>query len=198
MKLYFAPGTCALSPHIVLAELGLPYETARVDLKTHQTADGQDYYTINPKGYVPALEVDGEILTEGPAIVQYLADQKPEAGLVPPVGTLGRARVHEWLTYIGTEIHKNFKPFFANGSDEAKAAAKEVLTKRFAYADERLKGRDFLTGDKLSAADPYLFVVGTWAEKVGLPLGDDLKSFIERMKARAGVQKAMKEQGLLG
>jgi glutathione S-transferase len=198
MKLYFAPGTCALSPHIVLCELGLPYETERVDLKSHQTAAGQDYYAINAKGYVPALETEGVLLTEGPAIVQYLADQKPDAGLLPPAGSIARAQVQGWLTYIGTEIHKNFKPFFANGSDEAKAASQEILSRRFAYADAELAKHDYLTGDTLSVADPYLFVTSLWAGKVGIPLGANLQAFVQRMQARPAVQKAMQEEGLLG
>lgn len=197
MKLYYSPGACSLSPHIVLNELDLPYELERVDLKTHTTSDGTDYYLINPKGYVPALELDGELLTEGPAIVQYLADKKPEAGLIPPAGTLERARVHEWLTYIGTEIHKRFGPLITNGSEDAQAQAREQLAGRFAYAAQKLANRDYLLGSHLTVADCYLFVVSTWAEKTGVPIGDNLRAFIRRMSARPAVHRALQEEGLV-
>ena len=161
MKLYYSPGACSLSPHIVLCELGLAHELEKVDLRSHTTADGGDYYAINPKGYVPALRLDdGQLLTEGPAIVQYLADLKPAAGLLPPAGTLERARVQEWLAFIGTEIHKNFSPLFRpDTSADWKAAARATLERRLAFVDQALTGRDYLLGSLFSVADAYLFTV---------------------------------------
>lgn len=167
MKLYYTPGVCAMSPHIVLCELGLPHELVKVDLATHLTDDGRDYTAINPKGYVPALELDdGQLLTEGPAIVQYLADLKPAAGPLPPAGTIERARVQEWLTFIGTELHKSFSPLFnPNASADWKAAALAAIERRFGYVDKMLAGREYLTGANFCVADAYLFY-GRWLDAV--------------------------------
>jgi glutathione S-transferase len=201
MKLYYAPGVCSLSPHIVLCELGLPHELVKVDLATHQTGDGRDYTALNPKGYVPALQLDdGQLLTEGPAIVQYLADQKPSAGLLPPAGTLERARVQEWLTFIGTELHKNFSPLFnPAASADWKAAALANIKRRFTYVETALSGRDYLTGANFCVADAYLFTVVGWTrfQKIDLAPWPTLAAFHQRVMARPAVQAAMREEGLI-
>jgi len=201
MKLYYSPGACSLSPHIVLCELALPYELVKVDLATHLTADGQDYTAINAKGYVPALQLDdGQLLTEGPAIVQYLADQKPAAGLLPPAGTLGRARVQEWLTFIGTELHKNFGALFSPAtSADWKAAALANIERRFTFADKALTGLDYLTGANFCVADAYLFTVVNWSGfvKIGLARLPALAAFHQRVRGRPAVQTALREEGLL-
>lgn len=200
MKLYYSPGACSLSPHIVLCELGLPHEVERVDLKTHVTAGGADYYGINPKGYVPALALDdGQILTEGPAIVQYLADRKPEAGLLPPAGSLERARVQEWLTFIGTEIHKNFSPLFKPGiSADWKGAVLANIERRFGFINDSLVGRDYLTGERFCVADAYLFTVGRWARpmKIDLAPWPNLSAYLTRVEERPAVQEAMGAEGM--
>lgn len=201
MKLFNSPGACSLSPHIVLCELGLPHELVKVNLATHQTEDGRDFTTINPKGYVPALQLDnGELLTEGPAIIQYLADLKPEAGLLPPAGTLARVRVQEWLTFIGTELHKNFTPLFkATASADWKAAATSNIERRLAYLDEILAERDYLTGDSFCIADAYLFTVINWTFflKMSLAAWPALVDYHQRIAARPAVQTAMRAEGLL-
>jgi glutathione S-transferase len=201
VKLYFSPGACSLSPHIVLCELGLPHDTERVDLKTHVTESGADFYAINPKGYVPALALDdGQLLTEGPAIVQYLADRKPEAGLLPPAGTLERARVQEWLTFIGTELHKNFSALFdPQVSSDWKAAAKAKIEKRLAFVDQALSGRDYLTGADFCVADAYLFTVLNWAFflKMDMTSLPSVAAFHQRVAARPAVVAAMTAEGLL-
>lgn len=200
MKLYYSPGACSLSPHIVLCELGLPHQLVRVDLKTH-TVDGTDFYQINPKGYVPALQLDdGQLLTEGPAITQYLADQKPEAGLLPPAGTLARARVQEWLTYIGTELHKSFVPLFrADSTDEAKQAARAYLAKRLDLVEATLARHAYLTGERFSIADAYLFVVLNWTAFTGIDLAPwpAIGAFRQRVAERPAVRQAMQAEGLL-
>ena len=201
MKLYYATGACSLSPHIVLSELGLPYELVRAGLSTHLTANGQDYTAINPKGYVPAVQLDdGQLLTEGPAIVQYLADQKPSAGLLPPAGTIERARVQEWLTFIGTELHKNFSPLFnPNASADWKAAALANIERRFGFVEKALAGRDYLTGANFCVADAYLFTVVNWTKfvKIDLASWPTLAAFHQRVMARPAVQVALREEGLI-
>lgn len=201
MKLYYAPGACSLSPHIVLAELGLPYELIKVDLASHQTADGQDFSAINAKGYVPALQLDDkQLLTEGPAIVQYLADLKPAAGLLPPAGTLERARVQEWLTFIGSELHKNFSPLFnPAASADWKAAGRANIVRRFAFVEQALIGRDYLTGADFCVADAYLFTVINWTriQQIDLAPWPALAAFHQRVQARPAVQVALREEGLL-
>ncbi|MCY1396766.1 Glutathione S-transferase GST-6.0 [compost metagenome] len=201
MKLYYTPGACSLSPHIVLCELGLPHQTEKVDLKAHTTAAGTDFYSINPKGYVPLLQLDnGQGLTEGPAIVQYLADQKPEAGLLPPVGSLERARVQEWLNFIGTELHKNFSPLFnPNSPDQAKDYARSTIGKRLAYIDKSLAGKNYLTGDRFCVADAYLFTIANWTAMMEIDLSPypAVQAFQKRVAARPKVQEAMKAEGLI-
>ena len=201
MKLYFSPGACSLSPHIVLHELGLPHDGVKVDLKTKQTSDGRDFRTVNPKGYVPTLELDdGTILTEGPAIVQYLADQAPHKNLAPAHGTLGRYRLQEWLTFIGTEIHKTFSPLFVPGTPEDyKPQVKQRLLARLQWVDSELAGKPYLMGEQFSVADAYLFTVTNWGQYVGLDISQlkNLVAYRERIAARPAVQAAMKAEGLL-
>jgi glutathione S-transferase len=201
MKLFYAPGACSLSPHIVLNELDLPYTVEKVDLKNHTTASGADFYTINAKGYVPALQLDnGEALTEGPAIVQYLADQKPQAGLLPPAGSLERARVQEWLNFIGTELHKTLGALF-NPSISAEAKAKTIDTfgKRLGFVEKALQGKDFLTGKSFSVADAYLFTIVNWAPKLSIDISPwpTVAEFQKRVASRPAVQKTLKAEGLI-
>ena len=197
MKLYYAPGACSLSPHIVAEEAGIPLEFEKVDLREHKTQTGEDYYKINPKGYVPALKLDdGTILTEGPAIVQYLADRKPASNLAPPNGTIGRYRLMEWLTFINSELHKSFSPLFGNRSDEAKNEAKAKIAKHFAYVDSILAKQDYLLGNTFSVADAYLFVITNWATAIKIELPTHLASFRKRVLARPKVQAALIAEGL--
>ncbi|HET9642636.1 MAG TPA: glutathione transferase GstA, partial [Burkholderiaceae bacterium] len=184
MKLYYSPGTCALSPHIVLHEAGLPFEAVSMSTKTHKLADGSDYYEINPKGYVPALEFDnGDRLTEGPAIVQWIADQVPDRRLTPPAGTMERYRLVEWLNFITAELHKSYGLIFNPAMpDEAKSLVRTKLRERYEYVDRQLSGSKFLLGDDFSVADAYLFVVTRWAPKVQVDLHglEQVKGFMER------------------
>lgn len=199
MKLFYAPGACSLSPHIVACEAGIDLELCKVDLKAKETETGGDYTQVNPKGYVPALQLEGgEVLTEGPAIVQFLAEQKPEKKLAPEYGSLDHYRVLEWLNYISTEIHKSFVPLFWDGSDDEKAAAKEKVGSAFQFVEDRLGG-DYLLRDNFCIADAYLFTVYNWCDKVGVDTDSwpKLKAFAERMSQREGVQKAMKAEGLI-
>ena len=201
MKLYYSPGACSLSPHIVLHEAGLAYEPVLASTKTHQLADGTDFYTINPLGYVPVLELDdGTRLREGPAIVQYLADQAPHKNLAPAHGTLGRYRLQEWLTFIGTEIHKTFSPLFVPGTPEDyKPQVKQRLLARLQWVDSELAGKPYLMGEQFSVADAYLFTVTNWGQYVGLDISQlkNLVAYRERIAARPAVQAAMKAEGLL-
>lgn len=201
MKLYFSPGACSLSPHIVLLEAGLDFTTEQVDLRKKVTASGADFRAINPKGYVPALELDnGALLTEGPAIVQYIADLAPQSKLVPPAGSLERYQVMEWLNFISTEIHKNFSPLFApDASEDLRAAAREHLTRRFAYVAMMLEGRDYLGGAGFTVADAYLFTVASWAGfvKFDLSAWPVLQAYQARIAARPAVQQAMRDEGMI-
>ena len=202
MKLYYAPGACSLSPHIVLREAGFDITLEKVNLRTKETESGGNFLAINPKGYVPALELDGgEILTEGPAIIQYVADLVPEKKLVPPAGTLARARVQEWLNFIGTELHKSFSPLFNPAtSDDAKAAARALIDRRLAFAASVLDAQPYLTGDSFTVADAYLFTVLSWTGfvKVDITPWPSLGAYFERIKARPAVQAAMAAEGLTG
>ena len=200
MKLYYSPGACSLSPHIVLQELGLKYTPVLASTKSHKLQDGTDYYSINPLGYVPMLELDdGRRLHEGPAIVQYLADQAPEKKLAPANGTWERYKLQEWLTFIGTEVHKNFGPLFGQGSDEAKNAAREKVLNRLKFVDGELAGKQFLMGDQFTVADAYLFTVTNWAGLTGIDISGltNIVQFRERVGARPEVQEAMKAEGLI-
>lgn len=201
MKLYYSQGACSLSAHIALYEAGLTFEAIPAPTKTHKLPDGTDFYTINPLGYVPLLELDdGRRLHEGPAIVQYIADQVPEKNLAPANGTFERYKLQEWLTFIGTELHKNFAPLFKPGTPvETKAAASDQLKSRLAWVDGELAGKDYLLGDHFSVADGYLFNVTNWAHLVGLDISGfaNLLAFRARIAARPAVITAMKAEGLL-
>lgn len=201
MKLYYSSGACSLSPHIVLREAGLPFDLVLASTKTHKLQDGTDYYTINPKGYVPLLELnDGQRLSEGPAIVQYIADQVPDKKLAPPNGTMERYRLQEWLNFITTEIHKTFSPLFnAAMPEEAKAQFRAKLGERFKWVDEQLEGKQFLMGEQFTVADAYLFTVSNWGQYVGVEVSGfpNLVAYRARIAARPTVQEAMQAEGLI-
>lgn len=201
MKLYYSPVACSLSPHIVLEEAGLPYEAVLASTKTHKLQDGTDYYSINPKGYVPLLELDsGERLSEGPVIVQYIADLVPERGLIPAAGTLARYRVQEWLNFITSELHKGFSPLFNPAiPEEAKVLFRAKLVERFTWVDAQLAGKPYLTGEAFCVADAYLFTVANWSQFVGVDIAGlaQLGAFMERVRQRPAVQAAMKAEGLI-
>lgn len=201
MKLYHKPGACSLSPHIVLREAGLAFELERVDLASKKTGSGGDYLGVNPKGYVPALALDdGQLLTEGPAIVQYLADLAPEKHLAPPAGTMARVRLQEWLNFIATELHKGFSPLYnPQAPEEWKAVARKLLAKRIALVAERLTGRDYLMGDDFTVADAYLFTVLNWAgfAQVDLSPWPVLGAYQARVAARPAVRAALQAEGLI-
>ncbi len=201
MRLYFSPGACSLSPHIVLREAGLKFDLTRVDLGAKKTADGGDFRSINPKGQVPTLETDkGEILTEGPAIVQYIADSNPGANLIPAAGTMERYRVIEWLNFITSEIHKGFSPLFKQTTPDAyKPVAKSQLADRYAMLDKHFAKNKYLMGDKFTVADAYLFTVTNWNTPLKIDLGQwpNVKAFVDRVAARPKVQDAMKAEGLI-
>ena len=201
MKLYYSPGACSLSPHIALQEAGLAYTALKAPTKTHKLDDGTDYYSINPLGYVPLLELDdGTRLTEGPAIVQYIADQVPAKNLAPANGTLDRYKMQSWLSFIGTELHKNFSPLFNPATPaEQRAATSERLMGRLKHVDGQLAGQNYLMGDTYCVADGYLFTVTNWAKPVGLDISGlaNIASFRARMLARPAVQAAMKAEGLM-
>jgi glutathione S-transferase len=201
MKLYYSPGACSLSPHIVLREAGLAFTPVLASTKTHKLADGTDYYGINPKGYVPLLELDdGQRLAEGPAIVQYIADQVPEKKLVAPWGSMERYRQIEWLTFIGTEIHKAFGPLFTpDMPEEAKTLFKARVLARLEWVNQQLEGRQYLMGDSFSVPDAYLFTVTNWTKFVGLDISglSHLGAFMQRVAARPAVQEALKAEGLI-
>lgn len=198
MKLYYSQGTCSLSPHIVLRELGLPFELERVDTKKATTASGADYSRINPKGYVPTLELDdGSYLTEGPVIVQYLADRKPEAGLAPPAGSMERYRLQEWLNYVTSELHKSIGGLFSPAMPaEWKEATRQALARKFSFLSSQLDGREYLLGARFSVADAYLFVVVSWTRHLDISLDGwpALKAYQERIAARPAVHAARKAE----
>lgn len=201
MKLYYSPGACSLSPHIVALEAGLSCELVLASTKTHKLQDGTDFYTINPLGYVPFLVLDdGQTLREGPVIAQYLADQAPEKKLLGPVGSMERYRALEWLNFIGTELHKGFTPLFAPGTPEDyKPLVKERLLQRFTWVNEQLAGKDYLLGDQFTAADAYLFTVSNWGKFVGVDLSGfaNLQAYVARVASRPAVQAALRAEGLL-
>ncbi|HEX6995289.1 MAG TPA: glutathione transferase GstA [Gammaproteobacteria bacterium] len=202
MKLYYAPGACSLSPHIVAREAGIELALEKVDIGTKRTESGRDFLAVNPKGYVPALELDdGEILTEGPAVVQYLADLKPESGLAPPYGTMERYRLMEALAFISSEIHKGYGPLFdPRLTAEARAERVAYMQKRFGLVERMLDGRPFLLGERFTCADAYLFVMANWKDylKVDLSAFANVLAFHARVAARPAVQAALREEGLIG
>ncbi|MFN9030015.1 MAG: glutathione transferase GstA [Betaproteobacteria bacterium] len=199
MKLYYSPGACSLSPHIVLREAGLPFALEKVDLKTKRMAGEADFNRINPKGYVPALQFDdGSVLTEGAAIVQWVADEVPAKHLVPPAGTMERYRVIEWLGFISTELHKNFSPLFNPATPDAvRDTQLATLAKRIGYVEQHITG-PYLTGTHFTVADAYLFTVLSWAKYVKLDLAPyaGVNALLARIAARPAVQEALKAEGL--
>ena len=194
MKLYYAPGACSLSPHIVLREAGAKFDLEQVDLREKKTKKGDDYWQINAKGQVPLLELDsGERLSEG------VADKNPGAGLVPVAGTMERYQVQGWLTHIGTELHKTFGPMFRPTTPDAyKAISKENLATKYKNIDKHLAGKQYLMGDKFSVADAYLFTVTRWSPRVEFDLSPfpNVRAFMDRVAARPKVQEALKAEGL--
>jgi glutathione S-transferase len=200
MKLFYSPGACSLSPHIVLLEAGLPFTIEKTDLRTKKTAAGSDYYAVNSKGAVPALQLDdGRVLTEGPAIVQYLADQKPESGLAPRAGTFERYQLMEILNFITSEVHKGYSPLFnPKISADWKASALANLGKKFDWLSVFLDNKTFLTGSAFTVADAYLFTVLRWSEHVGIDLAKwpALLAYRARVAERPMVQAALKAEGL--
>lgn len=201
MELYFAPGACSLASHIALIEAGLPFELKKVDTKTKKLADGGDYYAITSKGYVPALRLDnGHVLTEGTAIMPFIADQSKGTKLAPAAGTLARARLHEWLGYLNSEFHKSFGPLFnPAANDEVKKFALENVTKRLDFLEKELAGREHLLDDGFSVADGYLFTLLGWTRyvKIDLSKWPTLAAYATRIGARPAVQAAMKAEGLI-
>ena len=200
MKLYYVPGVCSLSPNIVWREAGLTnVETKLVDRNTKRVGD-VDYNRVNPKGYVPALQLeDGTVMTEGAVIVQYLADLAPQSKLAPKPGTPERWKLMEWMNFLATEIHKSYSPLFAqNTPKEVRDAQMTRLATRMGYVDEQLRGKKFLMGDTFTVADAYLFTVNRWSERVGFDLAKfpAVKEHFERVKARPKVQEALKAEGL--
>lgn len=200
MKLYYSPGTCALTVHTLLNDIGEPFELEKVDLKTHQTEKGEDFYQINPKGYVPVLQVEGgERLTELPAIVQYVVETTQNHKLFPAEG-FAKFRVIEWLGFIGSEIHKNFSPLFdPSSSDDIKKLSIEKISKRFAYIDNVLNQSAYVSSDQISIADIYLFVILTWARKLYIDIDEwkNLQAFKRKVGEYPALQKSMKEEGLI-
>jgi glutathione S-transferase len=201
MKLYYSPGACSLSPHIVANEAGLAIDLEKVNLAEHKTESDQDYMAVNPKGYVPALRLDdGSVLTEGPAIVQYLADQKPASGLAPAAGTIDRYRLQEWLNFIGTELHKSFSPLFNKASsDDVKNTAKTSINKRLGYLNDQLASRQYLMGGNFTVADAYAFTIVNWTNFVGIDLKPypNVGAYMGRVAARPKVQETLKAEGLV-
>jgi glutathione S-transferase len=201
MKLYYSPGVCSLSPHIVLREAGIAFEPVMASTKTHKLQDGGDYYEINPLGYVPMLELDdGTRLREGPAIVQYIADLAPTKNLAPANGTLPRYRLQEWLTFIGTEIHKSFSPLFNPAMpDEGKKIYRDRIANRLAYVDKELAGKQYVMGDSFSVADAYLYTVTRWTKPMSIDISGypNLTAFMARVEARPAVQEALKAEKLV-
>jgi len=198
MKLYYTPGACSLSPHIALKEAGIPHELVKVDLKAKKLESGDDYNKVNPKSQVPALVLDnGELVTEGPVIVQMIADQVPAKGLAPAAGTPERYRLQEWLNFIGAEVHKSFGPLFnPTLPEEAKTFFRNRINGKLAYIDSKLAGRDYLMGSQFTVADGYLFVMLRWADamKIDLSAMKNLMAYKERVAARPGVQAALEAE----
>ena len=200
MKLYFSPGSCSLSPHIVLREAGANFELEQVNNQEKKTKSGKDYWTVNRKGQVPCLELDnGDKLTEGPVIVQYIADQKPAAGLAGAAGTMERYRIQEWLNFTTSELHKTFGPIFRPTTPDAfKDISRANLGKRFDWIDKELAGKQYLMGDKFSIADAYMFTVMRWSPRVNIDISKwpNIKAYVDRVAARPKVQEALKAEGL--
>jgi glutathione S-transferase len=200
MKLYYLKGACSLASYISLFETGVKFEAAAINRATKKTGDGEDFNAVNPKGYAPALRLDnGQVITENVAVLQYIADLKPEARLAPPAGTLERYRLVEWLAFINSEVHKNFSPLFApTASDDVKNFARGNLTRRLDWLDSQFASRSFLMGEQFTVADAYLFVVLGWVGHVGLDIAKwpKLQAFQQRVSTRPSVDQALKAEGL--
>jgi glutathione S-transferase len=201
MKLYYSPGACSLSPHIALLEAGLPYELVKVDLRAKKLENGDDFLKVNPKGQVPALALDsGELITEGPVIVQMIADQAAGKNLAPAHGSSERYKLLEWLNFITAELHKNFGPMFSPVlADEAKAFFKDRVMAKFKYIDSQMAGRDYLMGSHFTVADGYLFTMLSWADRMKFDLSamPHLAAYKARVAARPKVQEALAREGLM-
>jgi glutathione S-transferase len=200
MKLYFSPGACSQAPHILLHELGLRHDPVQVDLRAKTVASGESYLAINPKGSVPAVQLDnGEVLTENAVVLQYIADRSGSLEMLPSEGNFRRYRVLEWVNFITTELHKSFAPLFnPQSSEEVKQLFIAQIGKKFDFVEERLGDGPFLTGEELTIADPYLFVIAGWAEKmIGLDRWPNLRAFRERMMQRPAVRSVLRLEGLL-
>ncbi len=201
MKLYYAPGACSMAPHIVAREAGIKLDLVKVDIPNKKTESGDDFWKINPKGYVPALQLDdGSVLTEVQVVCQYLADQKPESGLAPKLGTLERYRVMEWLNFSSAEVHKQLGALFnPKLTPEMKEVQLGVIDKRFTPFDKMLAGKQYVMGDKFTVADAYLFTVLNWTNKLNVDLSKwpNIKGLMERVAARPKVQETMKAEGLI-
>lgn len=201
MKLYYSPGACSLAAHIALCEANVPFELVKVEGRGPKTAGGVDYMTITAKGYVPALQLDsGEVLTEGTAILPYVGDLSPASGLAPAAGTMARYRLHEWLGYINSEVHKSFSPFFTPGAtDEQKTAARSVLDRRLKFIEQHLAHSEYLLEGGFSVADCYLFTVLGWCRYIKIDVASNwpgLVSYLEKISARPAVHRAMQAEGL--
>lgn len=200
MKLYYSPGACSQAAHILLHETGLPHQSEKVDIRAKRTESGADYFAINPKGTVPAIALaDGEVLTENGAVLQYIGDQAGEEALLPSSG-IERYRVIEWLSYLGSEVHKSFGPLFnPASSEEAKQAARDMVGKKFDFLENSLDGKDYLTGERMSVADPYLFAMLGWTGKLGIDLArwPNLAGLRERMMRRPAVRVVLEAEGLV-
>jgi len=198
MKLYLTPGTCSMASNIALHEAGIPFELVKVDKRTKR-ANGIDFLTINPKGYVPALQLDdGQVLTENVVVLQYIADLNPAAKLAPPVGTMERYRLQEWLSFINSEVHKSFSPLFSSeATEDIKTYARNNLAKRLAYVEKALGDNKYLLGDQFTIADAYLSTVLGWGSHVAVDIGPRLKAYVDGVRARPHVIEAMTAEGLI-
>jgi len=198
MKLYLTPGTCSLASNIALHEAGIPFELVKVDKRTKR-ANGIDFLTINPKGYVPALQLDdGQVLTENVVVLQYIADLNPAANLAPAVGTMQRWRLQEWLSFINSEVHKSFSPLFSSEAPEdMKTYARNILAKRLAYVETALGDNKYLMGEQFTIADAYLSTVLGWGSHVAVDIGPRLKAYVDAVRARPHVIEAMTAEGLI-
>jgi glutathione S-transferase len=201
MKLYYSPDACSLAPHIVAREAGLPLDLVKVDLRAHKTETGEDYFTINPRGYVPALEIDGELHTEVAALVQYLADQAPHANLLPPAGSKERFKVQQWLAFVASELHKTFSPWLFDpaAAESTKQATRSKLGVRFGELDTLLADRPYLTGDTFTVADAYAFTIVNWSNflKIDIKPYPSLSAFMARVAARPKVREALEAERLV-
>jgi glutathione S-transferase len=200
MKLYYSPGACSLAPHIVASEAGVPVDLVKVDLGSHKTEDGKDYYAVNPRGYVPAITLaDGSLMTEASIVSQYIADQKPEANIIPKLGSPERYKAMQWLAFIATELHKQFSPLWDKSTPEAtQTTLKAKIAKRLTEMNEHLKSNDYLLGKAFSAADAYGFTILSWSKYVNVDLNPfpAVQAWLARVAQRPKVHAALVAEGL--